>query len=127
MKPAWRWTAAVACAAGIFALSSLPGPDIPKANIPHLDKAAHLVIYFIFAGLLWWALRGSEARWPLTVAVVVAALYGVTDEVHQHFVPGRTMSFFDWLADAAGACLWVAVLRFRSGRAATPPRQPQAP
>jgi len=127
MKPAWRWTAAAACAVGIFALSSLPGPDIPRANIPQIDKAAHLAVYCLFAGLLWWALTGSRSRWPVTVAVVVAALYGVTDEVHQYFVPGRTMSSFDWLADAAGACLWAVIARWRAGRSATPPRQPQAP
>ena len=50
--------------------------------------------------------QGLPARIGQTTAFVawsVAAGYGVTDEIHQVFVPGRTMALDDLLADAAGA------------------------
>jgi len=44
--------------------------------------------------------------------VLVATLYGISDEWHQGFVHGRDASGFDVLADAAGALL-VSVFLFR--------------
>jgi VanZ family protein len=79
----------------------------------------HFVEYAILALLLLWALRGNPsmgdglgvshaARW----AFVIAVTYGLSDELHQHFVPGRSMDPFDLLTDAAGAAtaLWIAGL-----------------
>ena len=43
-------------------------------------------------------------------AVVVAVVYGISDEWHQHFVPGRTSDVLDLLADAVGASLSVVLL-----------------
>jgi VanZ family protein len=37
------------------------------------------------------------------LAVVLASAYGVTDELHQAFVPGRVPDPADWLVDTAGA------------------------
>lgn len=73
------------------------------------DKIIHLVC---FAGLgfcwTWWFPKNSwiEKPWKhiLYVTLLVAA-YGIVDEVHQYFVPGRYASFGDWLADAAGGFL----------------------
>ena len=41
--------------------------------------------------------------------MIISIAFGVSDEVHQSFVPGRTASFKDVMADAAGAGLAVAV------------------
>ncbi len=40
---------------------------------------------------------------------MTATLYAVTDELHQAFVPGRTPSVGDWVADAMGAALGAVV------------------
>ena len=45
--------------------------------------------------------RGS--RYPATWALVLAVLYGATDEFHQSFVPGRDMSVSDLMVDLIGA------------------------
>jgi len=78
-------------------------------------KAAHLAEYAIFGLLLFRAIRagreGWSWRWALA-AIVVAALYAVTDEWHQSFVPSRTPSGWDVLIDATGATLG-QVLFFR--------------
>jgi VanZ family protein len=71
------------------------------------DYAAHAVNYGVLAALLVWALAGGEfakVKAPLIVpAVVLAVFYGVSDEFHQSFVPGRDASVLDIIADAIGA------------------------
>jgi VanZ family protein len=39
------------------------------------------------------------------LVVILVVLYGLLDEFHQYFVPGRTVDIYDALADAAGALL----------------------
>lgn len=111
MIPPLRWAAAVACAVLIFIVSSMPNPMPRVPSAIGLDKLAHVVEYFIFTGLLWWALSGSGVSRALVLAVVAAAVYAATDEIHQYFVPGRVMSVFDWLADVTGAALWALIAR----------------
>ena len=40
---------------------------------------------------------------------VMALAYGLSDELHQAYVPGRQSSFYDVLADGAGALLGAAL------------------
>ncbi len=44
-----------------------------------------------------------KRRWALCFAVSFSALYAVTDEIHQIFVPGRAAQFSDFLVDTSGA------------------------
>lgn len=45
------------------------------------------------------------------LAVACASLYGVTDELHQYFVPGRACDPADWLVDTCGAVLGAMLLK----------------
>lgn len=67
--------------------------------------------YGVLAALLLRATRKA----PLSL--LIAGLYGVSDEVHQYFVPGRSASAYDALADVLGAgvvCgLWYFTTRKR--------------
>jgi VanZ family protein len=89
----------------IFFASSLSDPGAPPGNIS--DKAAHFLIYAALGGALVRALAGGRARAMRTrqilFAVLLGTLYGVTDEVHQYFVPPRTPDVMDVAADAIGA------------------------
>lgn len=109
----------------IFGLSSMSGSSVPG----RFSTAAHFVVYAILGALYLWALPHSERAWPTALAAVaLASLYGVTDEFHQSFVPGRMPDPADWLVDTAGALsavlLIVGVRRVLaargSGRTATP-------
>jgi VanZ family protein len=59
----------------------------------------------------------------LLAAFCFTVLYGVTDEIHQLWVPGRSSDLLDALADATGALLFIFMfhlmqrIRSRSGRA----------
>lgn len=51
-------------------------------------------------------------------AALFSALYAITDEVHQVFVPGRTAKVLDWLADVGGALVAIGLLWLWNRRAA---------
>lgn len=117
----WRYGPAVLYAGLIFWLSHQP--TLPRA--PTSDKVLHVVAYFGLGLLLARALWLDRA-WPrgrvLAVAAALATLYGVSDEWHQSFVPGRHPSAGDVLADALGSALgagawgalWPGLARFTS-------------
>ena len=71
-----------------------------------IRKCAHLGEYFIFGLLLFRALRAPNEGWQLRwacLAILIAALYASSDEIHQIFVPSRGASVWDALLDTAGA------------------------
>jgi VanZ family protein len=96
----------------IFWLSSISRPpDLPGAVS---DKAAHVFLYSGLGALLVRARAGGWRR-PVTLgiataAIVVATLYGISDEIHQSFVPLRQVEVRDVLADALGASLAAGAL-----------------
>ena len=47
----------------------------------------------------------------VALAVACASLYGVTDELHQYFVPGRACDPADWLVDTCAAALGALLLK----------------
>jgi VanZ family protein len=71
------------------------------------DYVAHAIAYSVLAALLVRALAGgalSAMTSALIVpAVVLAVIYGASDEFHQSFVPGRDASLMDLAADTVGA------------------------
>ena len=67
------------------------------------DKIAHVFEYGLLASLVYCALRKSEAdTHPILTPFLIAFLYGISDEIHQYFVPGREADVFDALADGMG-------------------------
>jgi VanZ family protein len=99
------WGPVVLVLALIFWFSAMPDPGTPPGGMS--DKSAHFIAYAALGGSLIRALASGRAsgvtRRRLLVAMLLATLYGVSDELHQHFVPGRTPDWLDVLADAAGA------------------------
>lgn len=81
--------------------ASILGPD---ADV--LSSIAHFCEYTVFGALLANALRcHMPLRRACLVAIACASLYGVSDEFHQLFVPGRMCDPVDWMVDTAGATL----------------------
>ena len=119
------WFAAVAYAVAIFIASSLPAPTPGPGTVPVGDKALHALEYGLFTLLL--AAATSTVRNPRVnsraalIAFAVAALYGLTDELHQTFVPSRVGDSLDFVWDVVGAAVAAAafhVWRSRVSRAA---------
>lgn len=85
------------------------------------QKIAHIAAYGLLATLLALALSVRPSKRDLIVAFSIAALYGVSDEVHQIFSL-RGASAVDVAIDAVGALAAVAALHWwfdRRGRSAT--------
>ena len=92
----------------IFWLSSQPHlPSMPIIGaIDWGDKIEHAIAYGIGGWLTWRALGGRMSGWRrVIVAIVIASAYGLTDELHQHFVPPREFDVFDLTADSVGAAI----------------------
>ena len=107
------WALVVLWALVIFGLSSIPGKRIPEVGFTFADKIAHVCIYGVLGALFFRAWRRSLPRPTTSVVIAIAALcalaYGVTDEVHQMFVPNRSSDVMDLLADLVGGTLGAMV------------------
>ncbi len=91
----------------LFWLSSQPSIDAPLL-FPGQDKLFHALVYGLLACLLLGTLRAGRRGYSLRqawLAAGLASLYGITDELHQAFVPGRSADAWDWAADTGGALL----------------------
>lgn len=101
--------------AAIFALSSQPKlPQIPGFDcleqLDWNDKIKHVVGYGVLGALIWRAFDYSlPFRRKAWIVIGISVLYGVTDEIHQKYVPNRTCDFYDIVADAFGAACAVAL------------------
>jgi VanZ family protein len=72
-------------------------------------SSAHLLTYAILAWL-WWRTLSPQRQIDETrlwLALGLTILYGVSDEIHQSFVPGRAAQLADLLFDAAGAGMMI--------------------
>ncbi|WHY77425.1 VanZ family protein [Neobacillus sp. WH10] len=95
--------------AAIWIMSSLPSNqfvELPNSTIDHyIKESLHLIEFAILYVLL--VLAFLTRRSPFTPAlnlacVVIAALYGVSDEIHQSFYSYRSASWFDLVKDFTG-------------------------
>ncbi|HEV8150866.1 MAG TPA: VanZ family protein [Gemmatimonadales bacterium] len=103
----------------IFVLSSFPGSAYPPTDIVNADKLVHIAIYGLLGGLCARGLLRGWAFSPwatLAVATLSASLYGVLDELHQWFVPGRNADWRDGVADAIGALAGTVLIGVLVGR-----------
>lgn len=110
------WGPVCGYAGVMFYLSSLPHPDqdLPSFLDLFSDKVLHAVEYAVLGGLCYRAFRSctdkSWRHWAVPLAVLLASLYGISDEMHQAFVPFRDSSWLDWLADSVGAAFGVLAM-----------------
>ncbi len=99
----------------IFIYSSLSSPPPLAPPILYGDKLLHLVEYALLGYLIARAAKNSSSlklRAHFRIgAVCIAILYGLSDEFHQYFVPGREVEVLDVLADGVGAFLGQLLLR----------------
>ncbi len=104
------WAPVVLWAAVIFAFSSVPdlGTGLGTWDLV-LRKLAHAAEFAVLGALLLRALRDELP------ALAIGIAYAVTDELHQHFVPGRVGSPLDVAIDSAGVAVGIALWR-RLGR-----------
>jgi VanZ family protein len=91
----------------IFAFSHMQGSQLPD-GVNGQDKFFHIIAYTALGLTAIFAVR---EQWQKKTAVISAGiilfcfLYGISDEFHQSFIPGRTPSGFDLMADLTGGII----------------------
>jgi VanZ family protein len=98
------WIPVLAYMAMLFGFSSLSTLPSPPAHFSFYD--VHIAAYAGLAALTARALGKGlrDVSWRAALgAAVVSSLYGISDEYHQLFVPGRSFDVVDMLADAIGS------------------------
>lgn len=84
----------------------------PEAIIKITDfivrKLAHVALFFTVA---YFALKiVRHWRYDYLIAWAFATLYGMTDEWHQLYVPGRSGTIRDVIIDSTGAFLLIVIV-----------------
>jgi len=98
----------------IFENSAVSDPIPVDITFPFADKLAHAVLY----GGLCAIVSVGMSRPPRTVSwrvlalvpILFATAYGITDEIHQRYVPHRTFDYADMVADFFGAAAAQSIL-----------------
>jgi len=106
----------------IFFFSHQTGDTLHLPSIPGIDKIGHMAIYGLLAVTVLWFLGSVKKQVePIGAAlktVLFCVIYGISDEWHQSFIPGRMVGGYDVLADLAGSVLVAAIwLRSQTFRA----------
>lgn len=69
------------------------------------DKLVHCVCFGVLTFWVAFGLNIKRKTLQLIVPIVIVSVYGIIDEMHQSYIPGRDVSVADWLADTIGAIL----------------------
>ena len=90
----------------IYIQSANPSPDqVP--SIPFIDKMLHFTAYGLMGILFYRAYQTlrikNNIQLLMVLSAVSASLYGISDEIHQSFVPFRQAEVADVIADTIGA------------------------
>jgi len=112
------WLPVIVYCTAIFIQSSFPTTEKLPAW-PFLDKVLHVAVYALLGFLVFRAVSTGRLAKNLNLALLISALftglYGLSDEWHQSFVPGRSPEVADALADLIGGILGAGLgwLRFK--------------
>jgi len=122
----YYWLPLIAYCVFIYIQSSYPSPEA-LPSFEYSDKLMHFGAYAVMGVLFYRAYQTLPFKTIIQLIVlfsmISASLYGVSDEIHQSFVPYRDGSFGDVIADVLGAVCgvyiyhrWIAASKIRKQR-----------
>ncbi len=97
----------------LFIATSYPSSNIPTFGVG--DKVEHMSAFFILGVLLNLTLIFQNKYPKLKVknslyTILIGSGYGIFDELHQLFIPGRSCDILDFSADFSGLVLAVVFI-----------------
>ncbi|MCR4822333.1 MAG: VanZ family protein [Treponema sp.] len=102
-----KWIPALFIACSSFYLSSQERIEM-MPEFWNADKLVHFICYGGFS--FWVAFACNIKNFKMTlIPTIIVSVWGISDEIHQSFVPGRSVSVLDWLADTCGAFLGAVI------------------
>ncbi len=82
------------------------------------DKIGHIVLYMVFGVLLYLTFKNSSNptlnNYAFMFAIILGSIYGLSDELHQYFVPGRRATIRDFLLDNLGLSISQIIIFLRA-------------
>ncbi len=99
------WSPVIFYSALIWTLSSFSHLSVPVVpEFRFRDKCFHFLEYAVLGlFVVRLFLNIFSFKHVFAIAVLTASFYGVSDEIHQYFVPGRCVQISDIVADTIGA------------------------
>lgn len=98
----------------IIYLSTVSGSQLPPPPFAHVDKAVHLLLYFTLGVAFFIDTR--HKKWQtihkLLLCFFLCFIIGSSMEVIQHFLPYRSFSLWDMLANTIGSILALIMYLF---------------
>jgi len=76
-----------------------------------MDKVGHFILFGVLGATLAWGGRDFRKRAAHMALLLAGVLFAASDELHQAFVPRRTPSVGDFVADVAGLVVGYLLLR----------------
>lgn len=105
-------------AVAIFYISSLSFKKGTPGGISFLPFVYHISAFFFLAFFLSVSLVKGKNKLFILPAILISIIYGITDELHQLFVQGRSCSITDASIDTAGilfaSVFYLVILEFRN-------------
>ncbi|MDR3328138.1 MAG: VanZ family protein [Prevotellaceae bacterium] len=98
-----------------FVLFVMPTNGLEVAQVACCDKIVHLLIYFTLVVAIFWdkfrVSRGTFNMFKILIIMFAATLFGAFIEIIQFFLPYRSASLYDLLADLLGAFIGIIVCK----------------
>ena len=100
----------------IFIQSSIGNLNVIDLGFSFQDKLFHFIVFGFLSILMARSFKKSRLKFfnknYFILAIILTGLYGVIDEYHQYFVPGRFSTVGDWAADLLGAIVFILVFYY---------------
>jgi len=100
----------------IFVQSSIGSLELPDFGFDFMDKVVHFFVFGVLGMLTARGMRNVKNKRIsenyLSVTFLICAIYGILDEIHQYFVPGRHCSWGDMIADILGVFVLGLVYKY---------------
>ena len=108
----YYWFPLIIYCLAIYIQSDFPASEhIPTFEFS--DKVVHFLAYAVMGVLFYRAYQTlrfkDNLRMLVLISIVSATLYGVSDEIHQYYVPFRDASITDAIANMLGAICGVYI------------------
>jgi len=111
MKRKYYIILSLSYAALIFILSSISQPP-SYIEETGFDKIQHVIEYSVLGFFVLGSFVDRNNVKIILLVSIICSLYGITDEIHQFFVPGRYFSVLDMVANSVGAVVGILTLRY---------------
>ena len=98
----------------VLILSVINTGVLPKTDVPSADKIVHTIMYFVITLILILNqtsyLRERITKRKLYFAFLFSVGFGTLMEIIQHFLPWRSGSVYDFIANTLGVLLAIVII-----------------